>query len=87
MSTNSDIILTKNKPQGNYVDPDTGVVYIWGDINEENCPQIAQLKPGANNMNILVWLEGTDRECDISMSEGRIRANICFVIKSNKIDE
>ena len=32
------------------------------------------------DMNILVWLEGTDRECDISMSEGRIDANICFAI-------
>ena len=83
---NSDIINTNNKPQGNYVDPDTGVLYIWGDITEENCPQIADLSPGVNAMNILVWLEGTDRECDISMSEGRIDANICFVIKSNTID-
>lgn len=79
-SANSDIVATGNHPQGNYVDPESGIVYIWGDITAENCPQISQLKPGVTDMNILVWLEGTDRECDISMSEGRIDANICFAI-------
>ncbi len=86
-ATNSDIIFTGNQPQGNYIDPETEIVYIWGDITEENCPQITQLKPGVSNMNILVWLEGTDRECDISMSEGRIDANICFAITSNVVAE
>jgi hypothetical protein len=84
---NSDIILTSYKPQGSYTDPESGIVYIWGDITEENCPQISQLKPGVNNMNILVWLEGTDRECDISMSEGRIDANVCFAIESGLVAE
>ena len=86
-SANSDIIVTGNQPQGNYIDSETGIVYIWGDITEANCPQIAQLKPRVNNMNILVWLEGTDRECDISMSEGRIDANICFAITSGVVAE
>ena len=77
---NSDIILTNGQPNGSYTDSDTGIVYIWGDISEENCPQISRLRPGINNMSILVWLDGTDRECDISMSEGRIDANVCFAI-------
>lgn len=85
-SKNSDIINTNKKPQGSYVDPDTGLVYIWGDISEENCPKISVLRPGVNNVNLLVWLEGTDRECDISMSAGRISANVCFVIKSDGVD-
>lgn len=80
-SRNSDIINTRGKAQGSYVNPETEVVYIWGDISADNCPQIADLKPGINNISILVWLEGTDRECDISMSEGRIDANICFAIE------
>ena len=86
-SVNSDIITTNQEPNGNYTDPDTGLVYIWGDITEENCPQITNLKPGVNDMNILVWLDGTDRECDISMSEGRIDANICFAITSGEKEE
>ena len=79
-SLNADVINTGGKSEGSYVDPETGVVYIWGDITDANCPRISKLRPGLNNMNILVWLEGTDRECDISMSEGRIDANICFAI-------
>lgn len=79
-ANNSTIISTGGRSQGNYTDSKTGIVYIWGDITAENCPKITYLNPGTNDMNILVWLEGTDRECDISMSEGRIAANICFAI-------
>lgn len=77
---NATIINTNQQPNGNYTDPQTGIVYIWGDITQENCPKIADLTPGSSNMNIMVWLEGTDRECDISMSAGRIDANICFAV-------
>ena len=78
--SNATVINTSQQPNGSYTDPQSGIVYIWGEITRENCPKIADLKPGINNMNVMVWLEGTDRECDISMSAGRIDANICFAV-------
>ena len=54
-----------------------GITYIWGDITDENCPVIARIY-GEKKYSIVMWVDGTDRECDNALIGGKVRLNMCF---------
>lgn len=68
-------IPTDEEKNGNVIMD--GVTYVWGDITKENCPKVTQLF-GKKKFKVVVWIDGSDRECENALVGGRISVNLCF---------
>lgn len=71
-------IETGSKKNGHCVIDD--ITYIWGDITDGNCPPIAKIY-GEQAFSIVMWVDGTDRECDNALVGGKVKLNLCFTAK------
>ncbi len=56
------------------------ILYIWGDITDGNCPVISRIY-GEQAFSIIMWIDGTDRECTNALIGGKVKLNLCFTAK------
>ncbi len=68
-------IQTESKKNGHCVID--GITYIWGDIEDGNCPKITTVY-GEQPFSIIMWIDGNDRECDNALVGGKVKLNLCF---------
>ncbi len=68
-------VQTESKKNGNCIID--GITYIWGDIEDGNCPKITTVY-GEQPFSVIMWIDGNDRECDNALVGGKVQLNLCF---------
>ncbi len=72
-------IQTNGAKSGEYLDTLTGIRYTWG--TDHDIPITHITNGGQNDLKVVVWIDGHDRECHNALIGGIVDLNLMFNVR------